>query len=88
MTKPNIMNLNVRISGVLTEHVSSAIDDAGEYDNASEYVRDLIRRDKAKTELAAFEAKRAALQQAFALPDRAYTEVSAADVIRRNRSAR
>ena len=88
MTKPNTMNLNVRISGVLTEYVSSAIGDTGEYDNASEYVRDLIRRDKAKTERAAFEAKRAALQQAFALPDSAYTEVTASDVIRRNQPAR
>lgn len=86
MTKT--MNLNVRVSGSLSEFVANAVGDAGQYDNVSEYVRDLIRRDKADTERAAFDAKRQALQQAFALPDSAYTEVSAADVIRRNQTKR
>jgi len=81
---PKTMNLNVRVSGSLSEFVAHTVGDAGQYDNVSEYVRDLIRRDKASTEQQAFDAKRQALQQAFALPDSAYSKVSAADVIRRN----
>ena len=76
-------NLNVRVGGALSEHVASAIGDHSDYDNASEYVRDLIRRDKARVEQAAFEAKRAALQQAFALPDSAYETVTAEEIIKR-----
>jgi putative addiction module CopG family antidote len=80
--------LNVRIGGALSDFVAGAIGETGDYDNASEYVRDLIRQDKAKTEHRAFEAKRAALQQAFALPDNAYTSVNLNDVIARNLSKR
>ena len=39
------MNLNVRISGSLKDHVTREITE-GDYESASEYVRDLIRRDK------------------------------------------
>lgn len=81
----DMMNLNVRVSGALSEFVRENVGESGTFDNVSEYVRDLIRRDKDRVETAAFEAKRAALQQAFALPDSAYTELSAADVIRRNK---
>ena len=66
MTKP--MNLNVRVGGALKDHVTARISDTGDYDNASEYVRDLIRRDKERDGiLRHIEAKRAALQKAFAL---------------------
>ena len=85
MSKP--MNLNVRVGGALSEYVASAIGDHGDYDNASEYVRDLIRRDKQRAEQAAFEAKRAALQQAFALPDSAYQAVSAEEIVRRAKAS-
>ena len=37
--------INVRISGVLQAHVAQVIED-GEYENVSEFIRDLIRRDK------------------------------------------
>lgn len=56
----------------------------GDYDNASEYVRDLIRRDKRALEEATFRAKQLALQSAFAEPDSNYTALSAESVIARN----
>lgn len=80
--------LNVRVGGSLSEFIAQTIGEFGDYDNASEYVRDLIRHDKARTEKAAFEAKRAALQQAFAQPDEAYTKTSLEDVISRNLARR
>ena len=82
-----LMNLNIRIRGNLREFVVSNIGNDGLYDNASEYVRDLIRKDMARSEEAAFEKKRLALQQAFALPDESYRSRSAEEVIARNRPA-
>lgn len=76
------MNLNVRISGSLSEFVTEAISD-GDYENVSEYVRDLIRRDKARAEREAFETMKSRLQDAFAAPDDAYEYLSADDVRRR-----
>ena len=46
--------------------------------------RDLIRRDKARAELQAFERLRAELAQAFAAPQSSYRPLTAAEVIARN----
>ncbi len=73
------MNLNVRISGALKDFVSHEIQQ-GAYENVSEYVRDLIRRDKAREEQKAFETLKAELKLAFSAPDSDYIELSAADI--------
>ena len=73
------MNLNVRISGSLKDFVSHEIQQ-GTYENISEYVRDLIRRDKERTEQQAFETLRAELKLAFAAPDSDYIALSATDI--------
>jgi antitoxin ParD1/3/4 len=57
----------------------------GAYENISEYVRDLIRRDKERTEREAFDRLKAELTLACAAPDDAYQPLTAADVIARNR---
>ncbi len=82
---PKTMNINVRVKGSLSEFVSSNIPETGDYDNVSEYVRDLIRKDKARIEEKSFEVLKAELQMAFAKPESEYTELSADDVILRNR---
>jgi antitoxin ParD1/3/4 len=76
------MNLNVRISGSLRDFVNEAISD-GDYENVSEYVRALIRRDKERAEREAFEALKARLQDAFSIPDGEYELLSADDIRRR-----
>ncbi len=73
------MSLNVRISGSLKDFVSHEIQQ-GTYENISEYVRDLIRRDKARVEQKAFETLRAELRLAFAAPDSDYIELSASEI--------
>ena len=78
------MSLNVRISGALRDFVVSNIGELGEYDNASEYIRDLIRKDKAQADQKAFEALKVELQQAFSAPESSYIELSADDIIARN----
>ncbi|MGY6661536.1 MAG: ribbon-helix-helix domain-containing protein [Glycocaulis sp.] len=78
--------MTVRLSGVLSEFVAANVGDDGAYENVSEYVRDLIRRDKERAEQAAFDRLKAELTHAFAAPDSSYKPLTAADVVRRNQS--
>ena len=77
--------MTVRVSGELSDFVSANVGDAGSYENISEYIRDLIRRDMERSEREAFERLKAELTRAFAAPDSSYHPLSASDVIARNR---
>ncbi len=77
------MTLNVRVSGALGDFVAANVGDDGAYENVSEYVRDLIRRDKERSEREMFERLKAELTRAFAAPDNAYRGLDADTVIRR-----
>ncbi len=76
--------MTVRISGALSDFVAANVSEDGAYENVSEYVRDLIRRDKERVEREAFERLRAELTQAFAAPESSYKPLTAAEVIARN----
>lgn len=73
--------LNVRISGPLSEFVSANVGQDGAYENVSEYVRDLIRRDHERVERERFERLRAELTRAFDAPDADYRPLDAQAVI-------
>ncbi len=60
--------MTVRIGGALSDFVSANVGDEGSYENVSEYIRDLIRRDKERVEAEAFERLKAELSHAFAAP--------------------
>lgn len=77
--------MTVRLSGALSDFVASNVDEHGEYESISEYVRDLIRRDKARRDGEHFERLRAELQHAFAAPEADYVPLTASEVIARNR---
>jgi putative addiction module CopG family antidote len=77
--------MTVRISGALSEFVASNVGEHGSYENISEYVRDLIRRDKERAEREAFDRLKAELTRAFAVPEESYRPLTAAEVIARNR---
>jgi len=79
--------MTVRLSGALSDFVAANVGDNGSYENISEYVRDLIRRDKERTEAEAFDRLKAELTCAFAAPEESYKPLSAAEVIARNRKA-
>lgn len=81
---PRTMTLNVRVSGALGEFVARNVGEAGAYENVSEYVRDLIRRDKERAEAEGFERLKAELTAAFAAPESAYEVLDADAVIARN----
>ncbi|WP_232054222.1 MULTISPECIES: addiction module antitoxin [unclassified Thiomonas] len=77
--------MTVRLSGPLSEFVATNVGEQGDYENISEYMRDLIRRDKARKEQEAFDRLKAELAHAFAAPENSYRPLSAAEVIARNR---
>ena len=79
------MTLNVRINGSLTDFVTGNISDDGDYDNVSEYIRDLVRQDKARKEALLFSHLKAELSLVFNSPSSEYSTLSAADVIARNK---
>ncbi len=83
---PRTTTMTVRLGGALRDFVTANVSETGSYENVSEYIRDLIRRDKERTEAAAFDRLKAELKRAFATPDSSYHPLSAADVIARNKA--
>ena len=77
--------MTVRLGGALRDFVSANVGDGGSYENVSEYIRDLIRRDKERAEAEAFNRLKAELTHAFAAPEESYQPLTAAEVIARNR---
>ena len=77
--------MTVRLSGALSDFVASNVDENGAYENISEDVRDLIRRDKERREREAFDRLKSELTLAFAAPEVSYVTLTAAEVIARNR---
>ncbi len=83
---PRTTTMTVRLSGALSDFVSANVGEYGAYENISEYVRDLIRRDKERAEHEAFERLKAELTLAFAAPDDSFHSLSASQVIARNKA--
>jgi len=82
---PRTTTMTVRLSGALSEYVAANVGETGSYENVSEYIRDLIRRDKERVEKQAFDRLKAELTRAFAAPDCSYVPLSAEDVMARNK---
>jgi len=77
--------MTVRLGVALSDFVSANVGEDGSYENVSEYIRDLIRRDKERAEAEAFNRLKAELAHAFAAPEESYQPLTAAEVIARNR---
>jgi putative addiction module CopG family antidote len=78
--------MTVRLSGALSEFVAANVGENGSYENVSEYIRDLIRRDKERAEKDALDRLKTELAHAFAAPEASYEPLTAAEVIARNRT--
>lgn len=78
--------MTVRLSGALSDFVAANVGENGSYENISEYVRDLIRRDKERVEQESFDRLKAELTRAFAVPETSYRPLTAGEVIARNRA--
>lgn len=85
MPRTMTTTMTVRLSGPLSDFVAANVGEHGDYENVSEYMRDLIRRDKERKEQEAFDRLKAELVHAFAAPETSYRHLTAADVIARNR---
>jgi antitoxin ParD1/3/4 len=79
--------VTVRLNATLSDFVAANVSEDGAYENVSEYMRDLIRRDMERKEQQTFERLKAELTHAFASPDAAFRPLTAADVIARNTAA-
>ncbi len=78
--------ITVRLNEALSKEVAANVGKNGVYDNVSEYIRDLIRRDRERQDRERFERLRMELQVAFSAPEDSYEELSADDIINRNRA--
>lgn len=76
-------NVNVRVTGDLRNHLQQQIGQYGLYENASEYIRDLIRRDL-KDRKNAWEWLRQELEPGLRTDENQFIRVTASDVIKRN----
>ena len=83
---PRTTTMTVRLSGTLCDFVAANVGENGSYENISEYIRDLIRRDKERADREAFDRLKAELARAFAAPDASFHPLSAAEVIARNKA--
>lgn len=86
MSRASTTTLTVRLSGTLSDFVAANVGEHGAYENVSEYMRDLIRRDKERTEREAFDRLKAELTHVYAAPESSYQPLTAVDVITRNRT--
>lgn len=78
--------MTVRLSGALSDFVAANVGETGAYENVSEYIRDLIRRDKERAEREALDRLKTELAHAFSAPDSTYHVLTAAEVIARNKT--
>lgn len=76
--------MTVRMSGVLSDFVASNVGEHGSFENVSEYLRDLVRKDKERKEQLDFERLKNELQLAFSTSDSTYSLLTADDIISRN----
>ena len=60
--------MTVRASCALSDLVAITLGEDGAYENVSEYISDLIRRDKERAEREAFDRLKAERNRAFAAP--------------------
>jgi len=77
--------MTVRVSGPLSDFVTENVGENGAYENVSEYIRDLIRKDKDRADEVNFQRLKAELAHAFAAPEATYTTLTAADIFARNK---
>ena len=81
--------MTVRLSGALSDFVAANVGETGSYENVSEYIRDLIRRDKERVGAGSVRpAEGRACTMPSRRPESSYQPLTAADVIARNKDCR
>jgi antitoxin ParD1/3/4 len=80
-----MLKANVKITGRLEEFTRAQINESGLYETTSEYLRDLIRQDMERKNAKVWLSLRDELLPGMKAPRSAFVEVTAADVINRNK---
>lgn len=84
---PSSTTMTVHLNETLSDFVAANVGAEGRYQDESDYLRDLIRRDMERAEQVAVDRLKAELTQAFAAPESTYRTLTAADVMARNAKA-
>ncbi|MGI8399654.1 ribbon-helix-helix domain-containing protein [Agrobacterium deltaense] len=77
-------SIHVKVNGALQDHIKQQIGEDGLYENASEYIRALIRHDL-QTRDEAWDALQKELAPAMRANESEFVAISVDDVIRRNK---
>ena len=80
-----MLKANVKITGQLEELIRTQISANGLYETTSEHLRDLIRQDMQRKEAKTWMALREEIMPGMKADRSAFVEVSAEDVINRNK---
>lgn len=84
----NGITLNVRVNSALAEHIEMQIGKFGLYENASEYVRALIRQDLEMRDGEMFAAHRPIIERALETPREDYLKLTVDDIVERAQARR
>jgi len=77
------MTVSIELTGELSSFVEGQLM-SGNYTDATEYIRDLIRHDRDRADADKFERVKAHLQEVFAAPEEDFLTVTLDDVLKRN----
>ena len=80
--------VNVRFAGELQQFIQSRIGESGLYSSASEYIRDLVRRDYEREEQKKWALLRHELKPGIEAPESEFAPLDANAIIRKARERR
>jgi antitoxin ParD1/3/4 len=80
--------VNVRFAGKLQEFIRGRVEESGLYSSASEYVRDLVRRDYEREEQRKWSWLRSELEPGLRADDSEFLPLDAGKVIKEARARR
>jgi antitoxin ParD1/3/4 len=85
---PQTTTMTVRLNETLSDFVATNTGEDGAYENVSEYMRDLIRRDMEHKERIAFERLKAELTHSFAASEESYKPLTLEEILARNTTSK
>lgn len=75
--------INVRFSGILQQFIHDRVEGSGLYSSASEYIRDLVRRDLERDEESRWDGLRAELAHGLTADESAFVPLNAAALLQK-----
>ncbi|SMN00976.1 ParD protein (antitoxin to ParE) [uncultured Candidatus Thioglobus sp.] len=80
--------MTIKLNKNLGSFIAQNIGEYGDYQDADEYIRHLVRQDKVQIEQQLFKNLKTELQLAFSKKEETYLGLTAEDVINRNNQSR